>query len=85
MIDEWRAKIVLEYLLEGSLPTVDRFEKQVYNDFVVVTRPVVSRYIGIPYFQVILNFSATHLEWRGMHSSVEKNDKLAASSTAVES
>lgn len=32
-------------------------------------------YIGLPYFQVILNFSATQLEWHGMHSSTTKKDK----------
>lgn len=30
------------------------------------------QHIGIPYFQVILNLSKTHLEWHGVHSSEAK-------------
>lgn len=39
------------------------------------------QHISLPYFQVILNFSATHLEWRG---SAAKQDRSITSSATVE-
>lgn len=38
-------------------------------------------HIGLPYFQVILNFLATHLEWRG---STKKQDKPVTSLANVD-